>query len=77
MKIDLKKKFKREKRMFFVDKSVKKILCKNFEIVMMNCIYKINRYKMSLLSIVDHISLSTTFYIVYVFLANEKKKNFV
>ncbi len=42
----------------------------------MNCTYKINEYKLSLLVIVDYIALSTTFYVDFVFLTKETKKNY-
>ena len=68
---------KQMRRLFFVNKHVKKILIKNFEIIIMNCTYKINKYKMSLLVIMSHTILSTSFYIDFAFLKKEKKKNFV
>ena len=67
---------KRLHRLFFVNNDVKKILCKNFEIFVMNCIYKINRYDMSLMIIMNHIAININFYIDFAFLKKKKQKNF-
>ena len=44
---------------------------------MMDCIYKINKYKMSLLIIMSHTALGINFYIAFAFLKKKKKKDFV
>ncbi len=62
--------------LFFVEKHTSKLLKNNWEVLLMNCIYKINRYKLLLLVIVDHISLSTIFYVDFAFLTRETEKNF-
>lgn len=43
----------------------------------MDCTYKKNLYKLSLLVIVGHTCLGTTFYTGFAFLANEKEPAFV
>ncbi len=63
--------------LFFVEKHTFKLLKNNWKILLMNCIYKINKYKLSLLVIVDYISLSIIFYVDFAFLTREKEKNFV
>ncbi len=62
--------------LFFVEKHTSKLLKNNWKVFFMNCIYKINKYKFSLLVIVDHISLSITFYVDFAFLTRETEKNF-
>ncbi len=63
--------------LFFVEKHISKFLKNNWKILLMNCIYKINKYKLSLLVIVDHTSLSTIFYVDFAFLTRKTEKNFV
>ena len=65
---------KRIKKLFFVNKHIKKILCKNFEIFVMNCTYKINKYDMSMFVVMNHISLNTNFYIDFAFIEKKKRK---
>ena len=67
---------KRLRKFFFVNNDVKKILCKNFEIFVMNCIYKINKYDMSLMIIMSHIAINISFYIDFAFLKKKEQKNF-
>jgi len=40
----------------------------------MDCIYKINKYKISLLTIVEHISIGFTFIVDFAFLEKKTKK---
>ena len=68
------KNIKKIKMLFFVDKNIINILRKNFEIFVINCIYKTNRFNMFLLNIVDHIFIETTFYIDFAFI-NKKREN--
>jgi histone-lysine N-methyltransferase SETD2 len=63
--------------LFFVEKHIFELLKNNWKVLLMNCIYKINKYKLSLLVIVDHISLNTTFYVDFAFLTKEMKKNYI
>ena len=76
-KVLLENEIKRVKRLFFVNKHIKKVLCKNFEVLVMDCTYKINKYGMSMLVVMNHISLSTSFYIGFAFIEKEEEKNFV
>ena len=69
--------FKQIKKLFFVNKYVIDILRKNFEIIVINCIYKINKYCMLLFVIINHIALNISFYIVFAFLTSKKEKDFV
>lgn len=43
----------------------------------MNYIYKINKYKTSLLVIVDYIFINISFYIDFAFLKKKKTNNFI
>ena len=63
------------RKLFFVNKHVIDIFRKNSEIIIMNVIYKINKYEMSLFVIMSHTTLNSSFYIAFAFL--KKKKNFV
>ncbi len=49
------------------------ILCKNLKILIINCIYKTNKYKILLLIICEIIFLDTTFIVDFVFLDKEIK----
>ena len=75
-KYEMSDEIKRLKKLFFVNNDVKKILRKNFEIIVMNYIYKINKYNMFLMIIMNHIAIYINFYIDFAFLKNEKQKNF-
>ena len=77
VKIAFHENIKKIKTLFFVDKNIKNILCKNFEMLVMNCTYKTNRYNMSLLNIVDHIVIEITFYIDFAFIDREKKNRYM
>ena len=71
------KNIKKIKILFFVDKNIINILRKNFEIFVMNCIYKTNRFNMFLLNIVDHIFIETTFYIDFAFIDRKRENRYV
>lgn len=53
---------------FFMKKSFETLIKTNNEVILMNCTYKINRFKMSLFIIFDHIVLHIIFYIIFAFL---------
>ncbi len=53
------------------------MLKRNSEILIMNCIYKINRYKMSLLIITEVTALNTSFFVEFCFMEAEKTANYV
>ena len=76
VKIKLRKRINEVKRMFFVDKDVVKILSQNSKILIIDCTYKINRYKMRLMTIADQTGLRTTFLISFGFIFNEKESNY-
>ncbi len=56
---------------FFNKESFQKISKKNFEIHIMNCTYKTNRYKMLLMIINDQTCLHITFYVTFSFMTQE------
>ena len=76
VKIKLRKHTYEVKRMFFVDKDVAKILSQNSEILILDCTYKTNRYKMPLMTIAGQTALGTTFLIGFAFLSGEKQSSF-
>ncbi len=57
--------------LFFSKESSQSILKKNYEVLIMNCIYKTNRYKMSLLIISDQTCLHTIFYVAFCFMTQK------
>ena len=63
-------------RLFFSRVSSQNILKLNSEILFMNCIYKINRYKMSLMMINEVTKINKTFYVDFVFLSSEHTSDF-
>ncbi len=63
--------------LFFSKKSSQSILKINYEILIMNCTYKTNRYKMSLMIISDQIALHKNFYVVFCFMTKKKQNDYV
>ncbi len=63
---------KKIKKFFFIYKNILVILCKNLKILIINYIYKINKYKILLFTIYKIITLDTIFIINFIFI---KKKN--
>jgi hypothetical protein len=57
--------------LFFVRESSRIILKTNYKILIMNCIYKINKYKMSFFVISDQISLRKNFYVRFCFMTKK------
>ncbi len=53
------------------------MLVNYYEIILMNCIYKINKYKMSLLIIIVIIILNIIFYIMFCFMKDENYSNYI
>jgi len=49
---------------------MQKLLCLNIKILIINCIYKTNKYKMSLF-IIKIIVLNIIFYVAFCFIKNE------
>jgi hypothetical protein len=58
--------------LFFNKESSQSLLKKNFEIFIMNCIYKINKYKMFLLIISDQTTLHINFYVTFCFMTTPR-----
>ena len=67
---------RRLRRLFFVNNDVKEILCKNSEVLVMDCTYKTNRYGMPLMVIMGHTAIGTSFYIGFAFLEKEEQEDF-
>ena len=59
------------KKLFFINKQVIETLYKNFETLIIDCIYKINKYKIFLLTIIEHIVINFIFIINFIFLIKE------
>ncbi len=64
-------------KLFFSRSSCCDMLTCNSEILIMNCIYKINCYKMSLLIIIEVIALNIFFFVEFCFMTVEKTANYV
>jgi len=52
------------------------MLVNYYEIILMNCIYKTNKYKMSLLIIIKVIVLNITFYVAFYFIKDENYSDY-
>ena len=63
--------------MFFTYESQHEFLCWNPQNFIMNCIYKMNRYKLSLLIISGIISLNISFYAAFCFIVSEKQEDYI
>ena len=63
-------------RLFFANNSFQQILKVNHEVLLMNCIYKTNKYRPSLLVICDVTTINTTFYVIFCFLSSEYTDNY-
>ena len=63
--------------LFIIKKISKKLLKINSKILIMNCIYKINRYKLSLLVIFEITALNISFYIAFVFMLHEIADDYI
>jgi len=55
---------------------MQKLLYLNIKILIINCIYKINKYKMSLLIIIKIIILNIIFYVAFYFIKSENYNNY-
>ena len=64
------------KYFFFINKISKKIFIINDEILILDYIYKINRYKMLFIIVIEIIYLNIIFYIDMCFINNENLKNY-
>ncbi len=65
------------KFLFFTLKCMQKLLHENFKILIMNCIYKINKYKMLLLIIIEIMSLNIFYYIIFCFIKDESFNDYM
>ena len=65
------------RRLFFVNKHVTEILRKNPDVIVMDCTYKTNKYRMPMLVIMGHTALGTSFYIGFAFLSSDEEEDFV
>lgn len=63
-------------RLFFASKYSLRMLRENFEVLIMDCTYKTNKYRMPLLTMVGITSLGTTFFISGAFLSGKRKEDF-
>jgi hypothetical protein len=57
--------------LFFVKETSEIVLKINYKILIMNCIYKINRYKLSFLIINEQIAMHIIFYLTFCFMQRE------
>ncbi len=62
---------------FFSIRSSQIILKNNFEVLVMNCTYKINKYKMLLFIVSDQIALHKIFYVAFCFMTKKKQNDYV
>ncbi len=47
-----------------------------YEVILMDCTYKTNRYKMPLLIIIEVIALNITFYVAFCFMKGENYSDY-
>ena len=71
------KKWFESNNLFFFVKNIQQLLLKkNHEILIMNCIYKINRYHMFLFIISDQIAMIINFYVVFCFIVKKTNSDY-
>jgi len=63
--------------LFFTPECMQKLLCENSEVLIMDCTYKTNKYKMPLLIITGVTSLNTSYYIAFCFMKGESFDDYV
>lgn len=68
--------FNRVTKLFFSRASSQTILKINSEVLLMDCTYKVNRYKMPLLVINGVTALNTTFFVGFAFLSSERTADY-
>ena len=64
-------------RLFFSKESSQQILSVNHEVLLMNCTYKTNKYRLPLLVICGVTAINTTFYVAFCFLSSEYTEDYV
>jgi len=62
--------------LFFTPDCSQKLLCEYYEVILMDCTYKTNRYKMPLLIIIGVTALNTTFYVAFCFMKGENYSDY-
>jgi len=62
--------------LFFILKCMQKLLRLNMKILIMNCTYKTNKYKMLLLIIIKIIVLNIIFYVAFCFIKDESYSDY-
>ena len=63
--------------LFFCRKSSQKILKFNHEVLILDAIYKMNKYKFSLFVIIEVTVLNSSFYVNFVFIKSKYILNYV
>ena len=63
--------------LFFVNKQSQKLLKSNEKVLIMNCIYQINYFKLLLLDILECTALNTTYYVEFCFMTKKERENYV
>ena len=63
--------------LFFINKHCDNLLKANLQVFSMNCIYKMNHYKLLLMIISEITPLNISFYIAFCFFIAEKEKNYI
>lgn len=63
--------------LFFTEESTVDMLKNNSEVLLMDCTYKINKFKLPLLVIVGQIFMGSTFYAGFVFISKEQELDYV
>ena len=64
------------KYLFFAEQQCLDLLKVNFEVLLMDCTYRTNRYSMPLLVIVGFTNIGTSFYAGFCFMCGEKEEDF-
>lgn len=72
----LKDQKERVTHLFFSRTSCHKILKSNWEVLIMDCTYKTNKYKIPLLVITGTTALNTSFYVAFCFLEKEEREDY-
>ena len=68
---------KQLQRLFFCRKSSQLILKLNCEVLILDATYKINKYKLLLLIIIEVTALNTSFYVKFTFMSSEYISDYV
>jgi len=63
--------------LFFAHKQSQELLQSNGEILLMNCTYQTNKFKLPLLDILGVTALNTTYYVGFCFMVKEEREDYV